>query len=166
MSSSQKTEISENILQSLKTIENYYGPYDPALRNYVVSYMDKYNPDKYGQLIMKLFETHPKSFGPPDIAAMYKAAEACPSDMKTKVGNEWTPDYLIPMTPEEKLTAKESHEKFLEKMKDLALIKTEKKIIPKCKECSYFPNPGDYSKPHSFECMGCIDFGNFKSKKE
>ncbi len=162
-----KKEIPKEVSDFLKGIELYYGLYDPdgtnsVLKNYVIGYLLKYNPDKYDILSMKLFETHPRSFGPPDIAALFKAADKCPADMKKDSGsNTWKIDDYVPETEQERKTAKAAHDTFIGTMTDLKIMKNQPDQKPNCNKCQFRPS-GDPKTQVLFECMGCIDYSNFK----
>lgn len=154
----------------LKQIEAYYGEYKNSfVKQFVISYLDNFVEEKLKTLLKVVMESHPVKYGAPDLAALKEAhtayAKETGSDLKKIVENQqWVEQ--VELTDEEKISAVSEHEKFLENMKTMALIKTEKKVVNRCKDCMFVPMPLDSNFEPSSECSGCIDFSNFKIKTQ
>ena len=80
----------------IASIESYYGAYSDKndMKSYVKNYLEKYDPKKIKILVLKVYETHSRHRGVPDISAINKAnvehmKEKNGSLKKTNSNQEW-----------------------------------------------------------------------------
>jgi hypothetical protein len=111
----------------LKQIENYYGEYkNTVVKECVSVYLEDFQESKIMILLKIVMVHHKVSFGTPDIACINEAhnkymKETGNNLKNVKENQQWVD--VEPLTEKEKITAKESHDKFLETMTDLKLMK-------------------------------------------
>jgi len=158
-SEAQKIEIEKTI----KILEAYYGPYNTENEDveFFSIALSKYASKDYKKLISNIFDTHPKKYGCPDIAALFKASNH-PDNSVSKMTvpqSEYSEEKWEPKSKEEKNRAKEAHDNFLKFAEDNLKVKNVKKKKTACVNCQFVPKPG--ASP-TYECRGCIDFSNFK----
>ena len=98
----------------------YYGEHQSAhVTKVTLKYVESnYDENNYPNLMQAVMKSHPFNYGFPDVAAIEEAQDKLwkkdgKTLRKTRSSTEWTGESL-PLTDEERLTAKEEHDKFID----------------------------------------------------